>query len=176
MRAATTFILSCFLVVFVKAQNGKIFPSVKGIALDDKAVSLPIKNGKYSVIAIAFHRGAEDDLKKWLNPLFESFIKTEETKGGFDMAEIHDVNFAFIPLIAGFKRIAEDFKANTDKNFWPYIVDTEKTDVKTLQQNLGIGDNKIPYFFVLDASGKIVASESGKYSATKLEKLESAVE
>src|SRR4051812_34627972 len=175
MRTFLIIAISIFSL-FASAQKGKVFPGVKGTALDEKAVSIPIKNGKYSVIAIAFHRGAEDDLKKWLNPLFESFIKTEDTKGGFDMAEINDVNFAFIPLIAGFKRIADDFKANTDKEFWPYIIDTEKTDVKTLQQKLGLEDNKIPYFFVLDPEGKVVAMESGKYSASKLEKLESAVQ
>jgi len=173
-QTITSFIVSVLL--FSAISKAQIFPVIRGVTLEEKPVSLPIKNGKFSVIAIAFHRGAEDDLKKWLNPLFESFIKTEETKGGFDMAEIHDVNFAFIPLIAGFKRVADDFKKDTDKQFWAYIIDTEKTDVKSLQEKLGIQDNKIPYFFVLDATGKVVASQSGKYSASKLEKLESAVE
>lgn len=164
-----------FFSLGLSAQKGKVFPTVKGIALDDKATTLPVKNGKYSVIAIAFNRDAEELLKKWLNPLYENFMKKGEP-GNFDMAELYDVNFVFIPMIAGFKRIAEDFKKGTDKEFWPYIMDTEKTDVKELQKQLGVEDNKIPYFFVLDKTGKIVDVQSGKFTDDKLEKMEDAIE
>jgi hypothetical protein len=92
------------------------------------------------------------------------------------MAEIYDVNFVFIPMIAGFRKVAEDFKKGTDKQFWSYIMDTEKTDVKQLQETLQVSDNKIPYFFVLDKEGRVVETQSGKFSAAKLEKLEAAVE
>lgn len=164
-----------FSALFLNAQKGKQFPVVKGITLDDKAITLPVKNNKYSIVAIAFNRAAEDDLKKWLNPLYDNFMKKEKS-GNFDMAEIYDVNFVFIPMIAGFKRVADDFKKGTDKHFWPYIMDTEKTDVKELQKQLGVEDNKIPYFYVLDKEGKIVEMQSGKFTEDKLEKLEDAIE
>jgi hypothetical protein len=159
------------------AQKGDKFPNIKGVCLDDKNMSVPTLNGKYSVIAIAFHRNAEEDLKKWLNPLYDAFIKTEkESSTGFDLADIYDVNFVFIPLISGYRRVAEDFKKGTDKQFWSYILDTEKTDISLLQQKLGITDNKVPYFYVLDKEGKIVEVQSGKFTTTKLDKLEDAVE
>lgn len=160
----------------LKAQSGKTFPSVKGTTLDDKAISLPAKNGKYTVLAIAYHRGAEDDLKKWLNPLYDNFMRKEKGTSNFDLAEVYDVNFVFVPMIAGFKRIADEFKGGTDKAFWPYIMDTEKTDIKELQKQLGVEDNKIPYFYVLDKDGKIVESQSGKFSEAKMEKLEDAIQ
>lgn len=162
--------------VLLTAQSGKTFPSVKGITLDDKAITLPAKNGKYTVLAIAYHRGAEDDLKKWLNPLYDNFMRKEKGTSNFDLAEVYDVNFVFVPMIAGFKRIAEEFKSGTDKAFWPYIMDTEKTDIKELQKQLGVEDNKIPYFYVLDKDGKIVESQSGKFSEAKMEKLEDAIQ
>lgn len=158
-----------------QAQKGKIFPEMKGVTLDDKSIVLPVKNDKYSIVAIAFHRSAEENLKNWLNPLYDNFMK-KSGGGHFDMAEIYDVNFIFIPMIAGFKKIAEDFKSGTDKEFWPYIMDTEKTDVKQLQSQLGIEDNKIPHFFVLDSDGKIVEYQSGKFSDAKMEKLQDAVD
>jgi len=158
------------------AQKGKTFPVVTGITLDDKTLALPVKNGKFSIVAIAFNRGAEDDLKKWLNPLYNNFMKKEKGTSNFDMAELYDVNFIFVPMIAGFKRVAEDFKKGTDKQFWPYIMDTEKTDVKELQKQLGVEDNKIPYFYVLNKEGKIVEEQSGKFSEDKMEKLEDAIE
>lgn len=168
--------MGCLLVsLCLSAQKGKVFPSVKGVMLDDKAAALPVKNGKFTIVAIAFHRSAEDDLKKWLNPLYENFMKKEKG-GNFDMAEIYDVNFVFVPMIAGFKKIAEEFKSGTDKQFWQYIMDTEKTDVKELQKQLGVEDNKIPYFLVLNNEGKIVESQSGKFSEDKLEKLQDAID
>jgi hypothetical protein len=167
-----TLALCASLSVF--SQKGKQFPTINGKSLSDKAMSLPIKNNKNTIVAIAFHRGAEDDLKKWLNPLYYTFIKKPKGQTNFDMAEIYDVNFVFVPMISGFKKIADDFKASTDKEFWPYIMDTEKADIKGIQKELGIDDNKIPYFFVLDKDGKILEVQSGAYKEPKVEKLEEA--
>ncbi|MCX8081261.1 MAG: hypothetical protein N3F09_08500 [Bacteroidia bacterium] len=158
------------------SQKGKIFPTINGVMLSERKYTVPEKNGKYTVLGIAFHRHAEDALKKWLNPLYYTFMKKPEKKGQFDVAEIYDVNFVFIPMISGFKKIAEEFKSSTDKQFWDYILDTEKTDVKKLQQELGISDNKIPYFFVLDKNGKILEMVSGDYKEDKIDQLEDAIE
>ena len=145
---------------------------INGTSLDEKTMALPIKNGKETIVAIAFHRGAEEELKKWLNPLYYTFIKKPKGSNKLDMSEIYDVNFVFVPMISGFKKVAEDFKKGTDKEFWPYIMDTEKTDIKALQKELGVDDNKIPYFFVLDKNGKIIEMQSGKFKEEKVEKLE----
>ncbi|MDI9341041.1 MAG: hypothetical protein QM534_10775 [Sediminibacterium sp.] len=175
MKIIASFILLCAVYAGV-AQKGEIFPVINGKTLNDKTMSLPIKNGKQSIVAIAFHRGAEEDLKKWLNPLYYTFIKKPKGQTNFDMAEIYDVNFTFVPMISGFKKIADDFKASTDKEFWPYILDTEKSDIKAIQKQLKITDNKIPYFFVLDKDGKILEVQSGAYKENKVEKLEEACE
>lgn len=169
-------ILLSFWFYFGSAQSGKNFPSVSGHTLDDKHLVVPQLNGKYTIVAIAFNRDAEDFLKQWLNPLYSAFIKKEKGESQFDMAELFDVNFVFIPLISGFKKLEAEFKSNTDKGFWPYIMDTEKTDIKDVQKVLGIENTKIPYFYVLDKSGKIVAIQSGKYSEAKLDLLEDAIE
>jgi hypothetical protein len=170
--------LSLFVAAafYLKAQVGQPFPAINGTLLNDKAITMPIKNNKYTVVAIAYHRGAEDELKKWLNPLYSLFIVKKKEGSNFDMAEVYDVNFVFIPMISGFKKIAEEFKSGTDKEFWPYIMDTEKTDIKQLQKQLGATDNKIPYFYILDKSGKIVASQSGNFSEDKMDALEEAVQ
>jgi hypothetical protein len=165
-----------FLTYVVIAQKGQAFPAVNGILLNDKPMSLPIKNGKETIVAIAFHRGAEDELKKWLNPLYYTFMKKADKKDNkFDMAEVYDVNFVFVPMISGFKMISDDFKASTQKEFWPYILDTQKTDVKGMQKQLGLKDNKIPYFFTLDKDGKITSMQSGEYSEAKVDAMEEAV-
>jgi hypothetical protein len=166
----------CLYISCYFAQKGKKFPEVKGTLLNDKSCSLPIINGKYTLVAIAYNRDAEDFLKQWLNPLYDNFMKKEKGSSNFDMAELYDVNFVFVPMIAGFKKVAEDFKNGTDKEFWPYILDTEKTDIKELQKQLEVKDNKIPYFYVLNKEGVIVAFESGKFTSQKLTNLEEAIE
>lgn len=165
-----------FIAANISAQVGKIFPTINGVSLNDKAMTLPIKNNKQTIVAIAFNKAAEDELKKWLNPLYYTFIKKPKGSTNFDMSEIYDVNFVFIPMISGFKKIKEDFKNSTDKQFWDYIMDTEKTDIKAQQKLLEISNNKIPYFFVLDKAGKILEVQSGDFSEAKVDKLEDAVE
>ncbi len=171
------FLISFILILTgLGAQTQKSFPSMEGHLLNAKAIHIPQTNQKYSIIAIAYNRDAEYQLKEWLNPLYSVFIKKEKGSNQMDMAELFDVNFVFIPLISGFKKIEEDFKGNTDKEFWPYIMDTEKTDIKSLQKELGIENTKIPYFYVLNPEGKIIETQSGKFSEAKLDKLEDAIE
>jgi hypothetical protein len=172
----------CFwllLTVFsfsLASQTGKLFPNLGGTSLDGKKVNIPSKNGKYSIVAIAYHRDAGDQLKEWLNPVYNTFIKTEESPGTFDMAYLYDVNFVFIPLINGFKKIIQEFKKGTDEQFWQYIIDTDAADVSQVQAQLGVKDTKIPYFYVLDKEGRIVECTSGKYSDAKMEKIEDALD
>lgn len=163
----------CAIALNITAQKGKTFPTIIGETLEGKAISLPIKNNKQTIVAWVFNRSAEDELKKWLNPLYSTFM--DKPKGKPAMGQnVYDVNFVFIPLIGGLKKIREDFKATTDKGFWPYIMDTDKTDMKLQAEILGIKDKSIPYIMVLDKDGKIVEVQSGAYSEDKEEKIEEA--
>ena len=156
--------------------KGLTFPEISGQTLADKYIELPIKNGKKTVVGIAYSRAAEGDLKKWLNPLYNTFMVKEGSTKNFDVAEIYDVNFVFIPVIAGLKNVIADFKASTDKEFWPYIMDTQKTDIKKLRETLKAKDEKIPYFYVLEDSGKIIEVVSGAFKEDKMDKLEAVAE
>lgn len=156
--------------------KGITFPEISGQTLADKYIELPVKNGKKTVVGIAYSRAAEGDLKKWLNPLYNTFMVKEGSTKNFDVAEIYDVNFVFIPVIAGLKNVIADFKASTDKEFWPYIMDTQKTDIKKLRETLKAKDEKIPYFYVLEDSGKIIEVVSGAFKEDKMDKLEAAAE
>lgn len=167
-------IMLSVLCLKIAAQNGKTFPTIIGETLDGKAISLPIKNNKKTIVAWVFSRSAEDELKKWLNPLYSTFMDKPKGKPAFGQT-VYDVNFVFIPLIGGLKKVREDFKATTDKGFWPFIMDTDKFDMKLQADLLGIKDKSIPYIMVLDKDGKILDTQSGNYSEDKEEKIEEAV-
>jgi hypothetical protein len=158
------------------AQKGEMFPVLEGMSLAGKYIGLPYKNGKKTVVGVAYSRAAEKDLKKWLNPLYNTFMVKPGDNKNFDVAEIYDVNFVFIPVIAGMQQVIDDFKAGTDKEFWPYIMDTKKAEMKKIREGLKAPDEKAPYFYVLDASGKILECVSGAFAEDKMDKLEEAAE
>ena len=91
------------------------------------------------------------------------------------MSSSYDVNFYFIPMIAGLKKVFNEYKSSTDKAFWPHVIDTDKTDMKDIAKKLGIEDTKIPYVMVLDKDGTVLDFVSGKYDSEKEEKLEEAL-
>ena len=108
-------------------------------------------------------------MQRWLNPLFEEFVSKD--KGTLDMSDSYDVNFYFVPMISGLKNAKMDYKNNTDKGFWPYVMDTDKYDIKAMQKEIGVENPKIPHFYVLDKDGKIVNIQTGKFTAEKMEKM-----
>ena len=93
-----------------------------------------------------------------------------------DISTPYDINFVFVPMIAGIKMISEEFKSTTDKAYWPYVLDTKKSDMKAAAATLGLTDKKIPYIFVLDKNGVVVDVQSGEFSEAKMDALEEAIE
>lgn len=169
----TSLLVSLTLCGF--SQIGQVFPKIDGFDLSDKPITLPQKNGKYTIVAMAYLREAEPAMKKWLNPLYNEFVNKGSGKSDFDMSESYDINFYFVPMISGLKNAKMDYKNNTDKGFWPYVMDTDKYDVKAMQKQLGVENPKIPYFYVLDKDGKIVDVQSGSFTEQKMEKMAEAI-
>lgn len=166
------FFFSCGLFAQVKTQ----FPNLVGHTLDGEAISLPEKQAKkFTIIGICFKRTAEDALKTWINPMYETFVAKANSTDYFDVANYYDVNYYFIPLISGFKKAANDFKANTQKDLWKNVIDCD-TDINLLKQQLKPDDENAPYFFVLDLQGKVVEVVSGKYTEDKMDKLQEAID
>lgn len=71
------FILLLTLSISVIAQNakGKQFPALTGESFAGKTVNLPTDTkGKVTVIGVCFSKAAEDDLKTWLNLMYNMFV------------------------------------------------------------------------------------------------------
>ena len=172
----------CFMVINLFAQEspvGKIFPDCSGETFSGKSVSIPTDTkGKYTVLWLAFSRKAEDDMKTWLNPVYNHFIEPKSNDDVFSAAANYDVNFYFMPLLNKLNQALGDkdkIKNKTDKEFWPYVL-FFKGEVKSYIEFLSVKDKDIPYFFVLNDEGKIIHQEQGKYSEAKLTKIEDYLE
>lgn len=175
MKNALSLIALC-IYININAQQKTIFPTLVGHTLEGTAITLPEKQAKkFSIIGICFKRTAEEDLKTWITPMYETFVAKAKGTDYFDVANYYDVNYFFIPLISGFKKAAADFKASTQKDLWKTVIDCD-TDIKVLKEQLKPTDDNQPYFFVLDLTGKIIEVVSGKYSEDKMDKLQEAID
>lgn len=172
-------VLSLCFVMGTKGQVvGKMFPAMEAETIEDKKVLLPDNvKGKYTLLGLAYSKKSEDELNSWFQPVFEKFI--QKNKGLFE-AFGYDVNVYFIPMFTGVNAAATGTakrKAlkNIDPNLLPYIL-FYKGELKTYKEALDFEKKDIPYFFVLDSTGKIVHATSGKYSTQKMDAVEEVLE
>lgn len=168
-------ILSLCICLNITAQKGT-FPKMDGHTLEGTAISVPIAgNKKFTIVGICYKRSSENDLKTWIQPMYDVFVAKPKGTDYFDVASYFDVNYYFVPLISGFKKAAADFKAATQKDLWGNVVDCD-TDIKLLKEQLKPANDDIPYFYVIDLNGKIVEVVSGKYSEDKMDKIQEAID
>ena len=184
MKNTTKKLLTCFFFFFFAVmtssygQIGKMFPDLEAETVEDKKVSIPAEvKGKYTLIGMAYSKKSEDELNSWVQPVFEKFIqKTSGILAGFS----YDVNVYFIPMFTGVNAAATGTakrKAlkNIDPQLLPYVL-FYKGELKPYKDALDFEKKDIPYFFVLDPTGKIIYATSGKYSASKMDKVEEVME
>ena len=179
MKIMTLFAGLVFLALHANAQIiGKTFPDMTGETVEDKKVNLPqdIK-GKFTLLGLAYSKKSEDELNTWFNPIFEKFIqKTNGLLGGMG----YDVNVYFVPMFTGVNAAAtgtakKKAAKNIDPLLLPYIL-FYKGELKIYKEALDFEKKDVPYFFVLDADGKIVFATSGAYSDDKMDEIESKIE
>jgi hypothetical protein len=167
-----------FLATFAHAQVGEMYPAMSGENLQRKDVSLPIKNGKVTLIALAYSEKSEDDLKAWRSALFDLFIQAP----GTDLFnfEPYDGNVKFVVLLMGInKAAAGKVKTKLEENVkdhWKEHIVVVKGKNIDHYPSLDLGKAKKertkPYFFLLDKNGKIAYSTSGSYTKEKYNELD----
>jgi hypothetical protein len=157
---------------------GKLFPSMEAETIDDVKVLLPEKvKGKYTLLGLAYSKKSEDELNTWFQPVFEKFI--QKNKGVFEDFG-YDVNVYFVPMFTGVNAAAtgtakKKAVKNVDPNLLPYLL-FYKGELKPYKEALDFEKKDVPYFFVLDAEGKIVYATSGSYNAKKMDAVEAVME
>jgi hypothetical protein len=183
----TIFMMKCFLVTCMAVVAtfslhaqviGKTFPDMEAETVEDKKVKLPQEvTGKYTLLGLAYSKKSEDELNTWFQPVFEKFVqKTSGLLSSFS----YDVNVYFVPMFTGVNAAATGTakrKAikNIDPQLLPYIL-FYKGELKPYKEALDFEKKDIPYFFVLDPQGKIIYATSGRYTADKMDKIESVME
>jgi hypothetical protein len=158
---------------------GKTFPELIGETVDDQVITLPEdKQDKFTLVGMAYSKKSEADLSTWFSPVYNKFIK--EDGGGLFAGFSHDVNVFFIPMFTGVNSTAKGTAKNKaakkmDSRLLPHIL-FYKGKLKPYKEALGFDKRDVPYFFVIDKSGKIVFATSGKYTEDKMDEVEEALD
>jgi hypothetical protein len=175
------FLIACILVLSSgEAQViGNAFPALTGETHDDQSITLPKdKLDKYTLIGMAYSKKSEKDLNTWFSPVYNKFIK----KGGDGLfgAFSYDVHVFFVPMFTGVNGAAtgaakKKAAAKIDPRLLPHIL-FYKGKLKPYKEALDFEKKDVPYFFVVDKSGKIVYATSGKFTEDKLDEVEEALD
>ncbi len=146
--------------------------------VEDKKVNLPLDTkGKYTLLGLAYSKKSEDELNTWFSPVYNKFVRKPT---GMMAGMGYDVNVYFVPMFTGVNAAAtgtakKKALKNIDPILLPHIL-FYKGELKTYKQELDFEKKDIPYFFVLDAEGKIVYATSGRFTDDKLDEIEEAIE
>jgi hypothetical protein len=153
----------------VQAQT---FPEITGETASGKVVTLPGAGSQpWTLVGLAYSQKASPLLEEWYEPAYLLFV----AKHGL-FAGTYNVNVFFVPLFAGVNKAAyEPSLKKFRKSASPEIVEHvvfSKVDLEPLKEALDMDDKDIPYFFLLDASGKVVHRTQGAFTEAKLEAIE----
>ena len=179
MKTTTLSIIFCLVAFYSNAQViGKMFPAMTAETVEDKKINLPTDTkGKFTLLGLAYSKKSEDELNSWFSPVFGKFIqKTTGLLAGME----YDVNVYFVPMFTGVNAAAtgtakKKAAKNIDPQLLPYVL-FYRGELKTYKEALDFEKKDVPYFFVLDAEGKIVFATSGKYTEAKMDEIESKIE
>ena len=158
----------------LKAQVGNLFPAMEAETLTAEMINLPEGlQGKYSILGLAFSQKAEDNLKTWFRPAYNQFIREPSKTNIF--ATDYDINMFFIPMFTGAKTVAYKktmgkVQKTTDPKLHPYILFYKGT-MKTYKTSLSFEGKTVPYFYLIDDTGKIIWQTSGAYSDQKMQEI-----
>ena len=171
-----TTLLLLFLVptLSIKAQVGDPFPPMEAESLSNEIVNLPDDlKGKFSLIGLAFSKKAEDNLKTWFSPVWNQFVREHGKADIF--ATDYDINLFFIPMFTGhktvaYKKVMAKVQKTTDHNLHPHILFYKGT-MKPYKETLGFKGKDVPYFYMMNETGKIIWQTSGPYSDPKMQEI-----
>jgi hypothetical protein len=114
------------------------------------------------------------DLEAWYEPAYLRFV----AKHGL-FANAYRTELYFVPLFTGANKAAyEPSLKRFRKSATPETADRVvfvKTELELVRDALGLHDKDIPYFFVVDAQGRIVHREQGAFTEDKLDAIEEAL-
>jgi len=168
----TTLLPFAMLTAVIATAQVDRFPPLTGETADGRSVTLPAAGAKgFTLVGLAFSQKASPLLEEWAEPAFLRFV----AKHGL-FADTYEANVWFIPMFVGGNKVAYEpslkkFRKSADPEVAEHVLFFQG-EIGPYQQALSMEREDIPYFFVLDAEGRIVHRTEGTYSLEKLDAIE----
>ncbi|MEM9895348.1 MAG: hypothetical protein AAF789_03170 [Bacteroidota bacterium] len=175
MKKLLSLIVILFLAINLSlAQVGQEFPAMETETLTNQFITIPHQlKGDYTLIGLAFSKKAEDYLKGWFEPVYNTFIYVNPNPGPFDFS--YGINSYFIPMFTGAKRPAyQKVMKKMQKTIDPRLqknVLFYQGQLNQYKAALNFDGKDVPYFYVLDPDGYIVYATSGRYTEGKMQEI-----
>ena len=161
-----------------------MFPAMTCEDYNGKKINLPdVAKGNYTLIGMAFSNAAEKDLKTWIEPVYGTFVpkkkEKEDDDNPFNISSLMpEVNLYFVPMFTKAnqllsKNAKEKIKQQSTPELYPYLLFYEGN--KTYKEELDFEKKDVPYFYVLDETGKIKYATSGEFNSKKLDEIIEAI-
>jgi hypothetical protein len=173
------------MLAFVPArgQIGKKFPRMETTTLDDEPKTLPqVAEGEQTLVALASSPKAEEDLRTWIQPLFDAFMREYKNDDWLApaRADHSNVQLYFVPMFAGLNKLArnktqKNMKENLPEKYHQHMLIYQGT-TKPYEKTLEMDDTKKPYFFALNPEGEVIYAASGRFNERKLDELKEALD
>ena len=155
----------CISVSEVSVKDKNTFPTVTGTNLHGDEKTLPdCLEKEYTILIVAFERWQQELCDGWYVHI-EKYMKENENTAYFEVPTISKMN--------GFMRwfIYRGMRGGiTDEQMRRQVI-TLHIDKEPFKQGLNIDSEKTVYVYAVNKQGRLLALESGEYSAEKWQRL-----
>jgi hypothetical protein len=162
----STLIIALLILLSFKSSENKKFPTISGVTLADKNITLPnTSKKKFCLVAVASSMKAEEDLIGWIDPVSKTLMGNM----------MFQVDMYFIPMTGGIKGVSNDvvkrkLKESMDSSLYNYVL-LYTGPIEQYVKELNMRDRDLPYFYVINPRGEITYTTSGKYTEDKLDEI-----
>lgn len=163
MRVLLTLII-VFAMTTANVQQGEQFPDLSAETLAGDSIRFPDDvQGTYTLLVLAFKRGAQPLVDSWLDPFIQRYSNNKL------------VDYYEIPMISGGWKVLSGWIDSGMRSGVPGAkhghVATYYGPLKSYIRQLKIEDLRDSYVFLLNPNGQIIWSANGKADKNSLNRL-----
>jgi len=165
------------LIIFLLILSGNtcdsqaVFSPLSCQDLENRTITFPTTEGSNTVVVITFSDNAEEQLKTWIDPLYQKFVAKSGMLDGLFNADIKLLSFVSVAQLAVIKMNASAIKKDLPAPLVNSVLYTTSSP-DNVKVQISFKNEKTVYVLVLSPEGKILKQVSGAFTEDKMESIE----
>ena len=165
------------LFIFLLAVSGNVcfsqdtFTPVPCQDLDNRQLTFPQGATQNTVVVITFSDKAAEELKTWVDPLYQKFIAKSALLDALFSADIKLLSFVSISQLALIKTNTAAIRKEVPLPLHNSVLYTTAS-ADNIKSQISFKNEKTVYVLVLSPDGKILKQLSGSFTEDKMEAIE----